>query len=37
MLASLSLSLGLVLSSVNHRLLEVERVVIKRMKRSSAA
>jgi len=37
MLASLSLSLGLVLSSVNHRLLEVERVVIKRMKRSSSA
>jgi len=35
MLACLSLALGLVLSSVNQRLLEVERVVIKRMKHSS--
>ncbi len=35
MLASLSLALGLVLSSVNQRLLELERVVIKRIKRSS--
>lgn len=34
MLASLSLSLGLVLSSINHRFLELERVVIKRIKRS---
>jgi len=34
MLASLSLSLGLVLSSVNQRLLELERVVIKRLQRS---
>jgi glycosyltransferase involved in cell wall biosynthesis len=32
MLASLSLALGLVLSSVNQRLLELERVVIKRIK-----
>lgn len=34
MLASLNLALGLVLSSVNQRLLEVERVVIKRIKRT---
>jgi glycosyltransferase involved in cell wall biosynthesis len=34
MLASLSLALGLVLSSVNQRLLELERVVIKRINRS---
>lgn len=34
MLASVSLALGLVLSSVNHRLLEVERVVIKRLNRA---
>lgn len=34
MLASLNLALGLVLSSVNQRLLEVERVVIKRIKRA---
>lgn len=32
MLASMSLALGLVLSSVNQRLLELERVVIKRIK-----
>ena len=37
MLASLSLALGLVLSSVNQRLLELERVMIKRMKRSTSA
>lgn len=36
MLAFMSLSLGLVLSSVNQRLLEVERVVIKRIRRSSS-
>lgn len=36
MLTCLSLSLGLVLSSVNLRLLELERVVIKRIKRSGA-
>ncbi len=36
MLSCLSLSLGLVLSSVNQRLLELERVVIKRIKRSRA-
>ena len=34
MLASLNLALGLVLSSVNQRLLEVERVVIKRINRT---
>jgi len=34
MLTCLSMSLGLVLSSVNLRLLELERVVIKRIKRS---
>jgi glycosyltransferase involved in cell wall biosynthesis len=34
MLASLSLALGLVLSSVNQRLLELERVVIKRLQGS---
>ena len=37
MLACLSLSLGLVLSSINHRFLELERVVIKRIKRSRSA
>lgn len=37
MLACLSLSLGLVLSSINHRFLELERVVIKRIKRSRPA
>lgn len=37
MLTCLSLSLGLVLSSVNLRLLELERVVIKRIQRSRAA
>ncbi len=36
MLTCLSLSLGLVLSSVNLRLLELERVVIKRIQRSRA-
>ncbi|MSU45591.1 MAG: glycosyltransferase [Lacunisphaera sp.] len=36
MLACLSLSLGLVLSSLNQRLLELERVVIKRMKHSTS-
>lgn len=36
MLASLSLALGLVLSSVNQRLLELERVVIKRIPRAGA-
>jgi glycosyltransferase involved in cell wall biosynthesis len=36
MLGSLCLSLGLVLSSVNQRLLELERVVVKRIKRSRA-
>jgi glycosyltransferase involved in cell wall biosynthesis len=36
MLTCLSLSLGLVLSSVNLRLLELERVVIKRIKHSRA-
>jgi glycosyltransferase involved in cell wall biosynthesis len=36
LLAFMSLSLGLVLSSVNQRLLEVERVVIKRIKSSRA-
>lgn len=34
MLASVSLALGLVLSSVNQRLLELERVVVKRLKHS---
>ena len=33
MLAFMSLSLGLVLSSVNQRFLELERVVVKRIKR----
>ncbi len=37
MLASLSLALGLVLSSVNQRFLELERVVIKRIKRPPSA
>lgn len=37
LMACLSLSLGLVLSSVNQRLLEVERVIIKRMKHSSSS
>jgi len=37
MLGCLSLSLGLVLSSINQRLLELERVVIKRIKRSGPA
>jgi len=36
MLACMSLALGLVLSSINQRLLELERVVIKRIKRASA-
>jgi glycosyltransferase involved in cell wall biosynthesis len=36
MLAFMSLSLGLVLSSVNQRLLELERVVIKRINRPSS-
>ena len=36
MLASVSLALGLILSSVNQRLLELERVVIKRIKSSRA-
>lgn len=36
LLAFMSLSLGLVLSSVNQRLLELERVVIKRIKSSRA-
>lgn len=36
MLTCLSLALGLVLSSVNVRLLELERVVIKRIQRSTA-
>jgi len=33
-LAFMSLSLGLVLSSVNQRLLELEKVIIKRIQRS---
>ncbi len=37
MLTCLSLSLGLVLSSVNQRFLELERVVIKRIQRSPSA
>lgn len=37
MLSCLSLSLGLVLSSVNQRFMELERVVIKRIKRSRSA
>ena len=37
MLTCLSLALGLVLSSVNQRFLELERVVIKRIKRSPPA
>ncbi len=37
MLSCLSLSLGLVLSSVNQRFLELERVIIKRIKRSGSA
>ncbi len=36
LLSAVSLSLGLMLSSVNHRLLELEKVVIKRIKRPSA-
>jgi len=37
MLASVSLALGLVLSSVNQRLLELERVIIKRINRPRSA
>ena len=37
MLACMNLSLGLVLSSVNQRFLELERVVIKRIKRAPSA